>query len=86
MPVNKKNFKMTEKIRKSKKEKSVVLRIALAQINSMVGDFNFNLFNPGKILISGIRSIFIATRLQNKLLICDSCSLPLDKIHNNRIL
>ena len=42
MPVNKKNFRMTKKERISKKEKSVVLRIALAQINPVVGDFNFN--------------------------------------------
>ena len=42
MPANKKNSKANVKIGPSKKEKAVVLRIALAQINPVVGDFNFN--------------------------------------------
>ena len=42
MPANKKNSKATLKRGPSKKEKTVVLRIALAQINPVVGDFNFN--------------------------------------------
>ena len=42
MPANKKNSKAIVKRGPSKKEKAVVLRIALAQINLVVGDFNFN--------------------------------------------
>ena len=42
MPANKKNSKATLKRGPSKKEKTVVLRIALAQINPVVGDFKFN--------------------------------------------
>lgn len=42
MPANKKNPRVTVKKRTSKKEKPVVLRIALGQINPVVGDFDFN--------------------------------------------
>ena len=42
MPANKKNSKATLKRGPSKKEKTVILRIALAQINPVVGNFNFN--------------------------------------------